>query len=528
MRDNSTPPPLPVQGIDVRRLPIGPDEAFVFSRVDGRASVEEISFSTGLPLERVKRCLLTLARYGAVLDGLGSQDEDEDDPQSAPGKSVSGTAPSAAGPIGQPSPTPPAPARSVRPFYDPAELEEPAELAPERKRQILDFYYRMPTLNHYELLGVDFGADRLTLKAAYYSAVALYHPDRYFGKSLGTFRERMEKCFARLTEAHEVLSSAERRQEYDVYLSTRRQATLLRRALTEDVTPEELEEIERELAGATYPTVTTRQEVESAPPQSLVTARDPQTPPPPHSRIAAASEESTPPRSLSEEERRRTLARKLGAGPASLRPPAPSPRPSAPAITPVPKEYLADHLRRHYDQHVRDSMRQRAAAQLDLAEEALRRSDPVAASTSLQNVRSLVPLDAELGTRLEDLHARAETALGDTLFRQADYEEKSGRAADAARTYERAARATPRAELWESAGRCLLESSGDLRQAGDCVRRALSLAPDRPSSHVLLGRIFLAAGMRSSAISELQRARSLAPDDVTITSLLQRVQRGQD
>ena len=31
--------PRPVEGVDLRTLPIGPEEAFVLSRVDGRSSV---------------------------------------------------------------------------------------------------------------------------------------------------------------------------------------------------------------------------------------------------------------------------------------------------------------------------------------------------------------------------------------------------------------------------------------------------------------------------------------------------------
>jgi len=48
----TTPPhirlPRLVEGIDLRALPIGPAEAFVLSRVDGKASVLEIAEAAGL------------------------------------------------------------------------------------------------------------------------------------------------------------------------------------------------------------------------------------------------------------------------------------------------------------------------------------------------------------------------------------------------------------------------------------------------------------------------------------------------
>jgi hypothetical protein len=40
--------PRPVEGLDMRRLPLGPEEAFVLSRVDGMSSEAEISAATGL------------------------------------------------------------------------------------------------------------------------------------------------------------------------------------------------------------------------------------------------------------------------------------------------------------------------------------------------------------------------------------------------------------------------------------------------------------------------------------------------
>jgi tetratricopeptide (TPR) repeat protein len=544
MSEMSASPPLPVQGVDLRRLPIGPEEAFVLSRVDGRASVQELSFSTGLTAERVEHCLLTLARYGAVLYGLAAEDDPDSDRRPEEAASSQPTAAKAIGTVEQPlrSPSPSPPPRTPPPLYDPSELEEPGELEPERKRQILDFYYRLPTLNHYELLELERTADRSAVKEAYYRTVAIYHPDRCFGKNLGRFRERMEKCFSRLTEAHETLSSPERRRDYDAYLSTQRQAALLRRALSEDVTEEELKTIERELVQHS-PSIPITVGETSKPNTGILDASAKDnggrpTPPsaacigtsplsesvPPQSQAIPKQPSSAPPRLVSDEERRRTLARKLSGGTASLRPPPVSSTPPAS----IPKDYVADHLRQHYDRHVRESMRQKAAASVGLAEDALNRSDPMAASSSLEQARALGPQDPELRSRISALQARAEVALGDTLCRQANYEEQSGRFMEAARTFERAAYATPTPELWVSAARCQLQSGADLRQAGDFARRAVALAPDRPAGHAILGRVFLAAGMRSSAITELERARSLAPDDVTIITLLQRVQRGQD
>ena len=42
--------------------------------------------------------------------------------------------------------------------------------------------------------------------------------DRYFGKNVGSFKPKLEKVFARLTESYNVLSRNQSRTEYDAYL----------------------------------------------------------------------------------------------------------------------------------------------------------------------------------------------------------------------------------------------------------------------------------------------------------------------
>ena len=47
-----------------------------------------------------------------------------------------------------------------------------------------------------------------------------FHPDRYFGKSLGSFKPKLERLFTRVTEAHDVLTRVSAREDYDRYLTT--------------------------------------------------------------------------------------------------------------------------------------------------------------------------------------------------------------------------------------------------------------------------------------------------------------------
>jgi Flp pilus assembly protein TadD len=65
-------------------------------------------------------------------------------------------------------------------------------------------------------------------------------------------------------------------------------------------------------------------------------------------------------------------------------------------------------------------------------------------------------------------------------------------------------------------------AKGDLKEAADFGKRAVQGAPEDPSFRVNLASIYLEAGMKQSAISELERAQQLAPKDDTIRDLLKR------
>jgi len=197
---DATKPRL-VEGVNILKLAIGPEEAFVLSRVDGQSSVQDIINATGLGPDKVQQALARLFELGAVNFG-GSVV-----PVSA--QVTSTTTPSQQPPIssvdiaqessGVRSSTEEAAALP----YDPAELEGDYELDMSRRQLVLDRYYRIDASNHYEVLGISSDADRRAIKSAYYELVAAIHPDKYFGKNIGPFRQKMERCFARLTEAYE-------------------------------------------------------------------------------------------------------------------------------------------------------------------------------------------------------------------------------------------------------------------------------------------------------------------------------------
>lgn len=488
----------------------------MLSRVDGIVTAREIGYATSLSEDQVEQCLLRLESLGAVrYAGRASR---------LPNERVAATVTATPQPE-QAAAAGASHARDVpdNPRYDPAELDAPSDLDPERRHKILDLYHRLESLDHYELLGIERGADRRAVKAAYYERVKLFHPDRYFGKDLGPFRAKLERCFACLTAAHDTLASAASREEYDAYLEAQRATQEFERAMAQTITVDDLDQLEQQMAlafaaqssasallhslGANSPVARNEPVIDIAPSQ-----------PPPESGTAAK---------MSDDERRRFLARKLRVSSASLRA---APRGTSPPVASSPppsREQIADQLRRQLGGAKREDNKKQLENQLAAAETAMAAKDPVSASNALRVAQSLAPNDPAIAERLAHAQALAAATLSDTYLRQAEYEEKSGRFEAAARSYERAARGKPTAAAWEAAARCLLEAQVDLRAAAEFARISVSLNPERAASHLLLGRIFLAAGMRTSAIAELERARRLDLNNDTVLSLLKRIANGE-
>jgi tetratricopeptide (TPR) repeat protein len=505
------------EGVDLRALPITPADAFVLSRVDGAATEADIVLATGLDREIVRSSLSKLAELGAVRETAG-----EARPERAKGStSTSGTF--HIGPIVEAGTTQSGhhPAASL---YDPAELDEPVDLDMARKRRILDIFYRLDGLSHYELLEVDTHADKKAVKSAYFELVNQFHPDRYFGKNLGSFKPRLERLFARVTEAHDVLTRTEARDEYDRYLASVRRTQALDRTLADRrAHTSEVERVEREIQQQVQLEEKARH---SYPPPAGAAPLPPvgdavymSSGPPPATPSAAPVA-----RPADADARKRALARKLGV---SIPPGGrPSPPPAGAATTSASaREAAAADLKRRYEERLTELRSHQVQRYLDAASEAEARRDLVSATNALRIATSLRPDDKNLEARLLDTEARAASGLADSYLEQAQYEEREGRWLEAAASYRRASRGKPSPRVYERTAHCILNGKGDLREAADFAKRARDALPDDPYIRLTLGKIYSEAGMKQSAIAELERAQQLAPKDDTIKDWLRRARR---
>jgi curved DNA-binding protein CbpA len=96
---------------------------------------------------------------------------------------------------------------------DAAALAEAVDLPVDLKREILAREAALGQ-DHYAVLGLKPGATTKEISASYHAASRVFHPDRYFGKKLGSYQGRLERVFARLADAHATLTDDARLDAY--------------------------------------------------------------------------------------------------------------------------------------------------------------------------------------------------------------------------------------------------------------------------------------------------------------------------
>ena len=466
-------------GVDaLRTLPLTPMDGFVLSRVDGSSSEHEIALATGLPEDDVHASIDKLAKLGVVAVPVEANVALAQPPPPAFSEPPFSGRDDASS-LGASS----MPPVSIETFPD----EEGIELEAETRKLVNDLYAKLDGSTHYELLDIPQEADKKRVKRAYYELAAHIHPDKFFRKQLGAYKPKMEAIFARVTLAHDVLTSKDRRPEYDTYLGARSAA----------------------------------RKIESM--SDLKAVRVSQAP---HSTPVAGPSVSQPvpapaPRLVEDRERRELLAKRLGM--ASKRPGVVSSRPPQKESIPPERSADPDALKRLFEERLTAARTSQAKKHVEAGHEAMSRGDVVAAATSFKTALSFVPDDPEATRLLADVNEKAMTVLADAYRKQAVYEEKNGQWVEAARSWTRVAKLLPNdLDVQDSAAKAIVQASGDLHEAATFGQRAANGAPDVSRYRKTLGSVYLAAGLKKNARRELEAALRISPDDDTIQDLLKR------
>ena len=93
-------------------------------------------------------------------------------------------------------------------------VDEKVDLDEARKEEILAIDAKVASNNLFEFLGVPSGASADEVRAAFREASRKFHPDKYFGKNLGSFRLKLDRIFKRMVEANQTLCDPEKREAY--------------------------------------------------------------------------------------------------------------------------------------------------------------------------------------------------------------------------------------------------------------------------------------------------------------------------
>lgn len=194
-------------GADLTAFRLTPVEGFVLSRVDGTLSYEQICLISGIGTEPTLAILRRLRRDRLILGPNDPVPPPAPPPSQTPVTGVPAVTATAA------ATTAAADRRSLLERLDDgtpvtsAELDSSPDLPEEVKARIIRLHRRLKKLQPHEMLGLAKDAERGEIKRAYYAASKELHPDRYFGKDLGPYREKLGDIFARLTEAFQKLET---------------------------------------------------------------------------------------------------------------------------------------------------------------------------------------------------------------------------------------------------------------------------------------------------------------------------------
>lgn len=497
--------PRLVANIDVRKFKLDPMDGFLLTRIDGRLGPKDLAREMGLPDFSVERALEKLEKLGVIENVDPSAPPPPPKPSAAPEEK-----PTRAPPRG---PLLDFASDLSGPKYDPKELEEECDLPPEVRKRILDLYYRLDDLDHYTMLGITHEADKKGVKRAYFEAASHLHPDRYFKKNIGSFKAKVEILFARITEAHDTLVDAGKRAEYDEYLAavatTQGMEAMFERALEE--------------ARAV-------QEAEMSPPSRPVPITNPPVAPSqvPEARASVGPRTAS---TLSADEirsRKDALARRL-LGQSAIRPTArnsvPAPAPDSNPLRYNSSADAVDALRRRYEARIESANTSQSSKYRQVAEEALDRGDVVAAANSFHLATRYAPHDVDLAIRYQEVKNQADLLMADNYRKQALYEEKQAKWADAAKSWERVTKTKPDdSTAHYQLATCLLQAEdGDLHAAAEHAKQAVLLQPDSVTFNVTLAEVYVKAGLHASARRAAEQANQLDPKNPAVQALLKRI-----
>jgi curved DNA-binding protein CbpA len=180
-----------VATVDITKLPLTAEEGFVLSRMmNRRVTIRDLERETGMPPPTLKGHLESMMKKGAVTMQRAS----------------------AQAPVATAA-KPKDPYQGI--IFSPADMADGRELTEEQKKRILFVEMHLDEWSHYRLLELKRTAPPAEVKTAYFRLSKEFHPDTFFRKDVGRYRERVDRIFRAMKAAYDVLSKPATRAAYD-------------------------------------------------------------------------------------------------------------------------------------------------------------------------------------------------------------------------------------------------------------------------------------------------------------------------
>ena len=460
--------PRVVDSFDVRELTIEPTVGFLLSQIDGVLTIGDLADLVSLEAHEVQGTLEKLEELGAIA-WLG--------------------------------------ASRWAPTYNSTELNEEVDLDMEHRKRVLDMYHKLSTVSHYEILGLEPEADKPAIRQSYFQLSKVFHPDTLYGKRLGTYQGKMEAVFQRLTDAYETLGKKQKREKYDAYLTHRAK----------------VESVEKQLVRSEKKMQAMKRVMSSRPPASEK-APEVKAPSKP---VQTASQKEKEARDDRVARKRKLMQQKFKGVLRTFKVPRPKsdmPPSSQPAAADDRHEVLRNLAASLKRSAMHTSDEERVRSHLAMATETEASGDLAKASASLRMAMALSPSEEHIKDEYNRVNTNLKIQLVDIHKEQALYEEDNEMWAPAAISWAKVAQGLPDdAVPLRRAAYAIFRAEGDLHKAREYAHRSLEIDPSSVSTQLVLGRIYLAAGMDKSARRHLEEAAKLDPSHEMVKNLLKQL-----